>query len=192
MCTYSTSSQEELVAHVCKIHRYHPNFRVYCATCLRSYSKWVSFKKHLSRGCSLQVNQELSRSSSSEDTQEATASHDLSGNISPEDDIHVVDNSLSTPSQEWQEAAFILYIKEKHVITQAAIDTILPHANQLFSSLMARISKELRTKLPREAMEVVEQAHSNVLPLFSNLSTRYRQLKYFREHFPLVVSCATT
>ena len=77
-------------------------------------------------GCSLQVNQELSRSSSSEDTQEATASHDLSGNISPEDDIHVVDNSLSTPSQEWQEAAFILYIKEKHVITQAAIDTILP------------------------------------------------------------------
>ena len=33
-------------------------------------------------------------------------------------------NSLDTPSQEWHEAPYILYIKENHVITQTAIDTI--------------------------------------------------------------------
>jgi hypothetical protein len=97
-------------------------------------------------------------------------------------------NSLDAPSQEWHEAAYILYIKENHVKTQAAIDTILPHTNELFSFLLEKVSSELKTKLSDEAMEFVEQTHSHVLPMFSNLSTRYLQRKFFREQFSLVVS----
>ena len=52
LCTYCTS---ELVAHVCKTHKYHLNFQVYCASWLRSFSKWNTFKKHLSRGWNLQI-----------------------------------------------------------------------------------------------------------------------------------------
>ncbi len=73
-------------------------------------------------------------------------------------------------------------------MTQTAIDTILPHTNQLFLSLFESVSRELRTKLSDEAMGFVEQAHSNVLPLFSNLSTSYLQRKFFRKWFSLIVS----
>ena len=69
------------------------------------------------------------------------------------------------------------------MITQAAIDTILP---QLFLSLLERVSNELKTKLSDEAMEFVEQAHSHVLPMFSILSMCYLQRKLFREEFSLV------
>ena len=177
-----------LMAHVCKIHRYHPNFQVYCASCLRSFSKWNTFKKHLSRGCNLQIHEP----DSSADP-ERTHDLDLTTLLDDSSTLEgMVDhNSLDTPSQEWHEAAYILYIKENHVITQAAIDTILPHTNQLFSSLLERVSSELKTKLSDEAMEFVEQAHSHVLPMFSNLSTCYLQRKFFRERFSLVVSLHT-
>ena len=153
------------------------NFRVYCASCLRSFSKWNTFKKHLSRGCSLQVPEDSSADSErTHDLDPTTSLDDFSAFSSSED---VLDhNSLDTPSQEWHEAAYILYIKENHVMTQAAIDTILPHTNQLFLSLLESVSRELRTKLSDEAMGFVEQAHSNVLPLFSNLSTTYQQVTY--------------
>ena len=147
MCTYCTTSEKELVDHVCKIHRYHPNFQVYCASCLRSYSNWNSFKKHLSRGCSLQVHRD--HSEGSVDT--SPTSHDFDPSSPGDPEELLCSNSLATPSQQWHEAAYLLYIKEKHVITQAAIDTILPHTNQLFSSLLGSVSRELKTKLPKEA-----------------------------------------
>ena len=132
MCTYCTSNEDELVAHVCKIHRYHPNFQVYCASCLRSFSKWNTFKKHRARDCNLQIHE----SDSSADP-EHTHNSDLTTSL---DDSSALEghNSLDAPSQEWHEAAYILYIKENHVITQAAIDTILPHTNQLFSFVFTR------------------------------------------------------
>ena len=51
-----------MVAHVCKIHRYHPNFLFYCSSCLRSNSNWNVhiIKKHVSRGCSPQVHEDSS------------------------------------------------------------------------------------------------------------------------------------
>ena len=45
--------------------------------------------------------------------------------------------------------------------------------------------------MSNEAMEFVEQANRNVLPLFSNLPTSYLQRKFFREQFSLVVSFHT-
>ena len=187
MCTYCTSSEYELVAHVCKIHRYHPNFLVYCSSCFRSYSKWNTYKKHLSRGCSLQVHQDSSVDSEGTHHLEPTTSDEFSASNSIEDGL-LDCNSLATPSQDWHEAAYILYIKENHVITQNAINTILPHTNQLFSSLLDSVSRQLRANLSEEAMKFVEQAHSNVLPLFSSLSTPHLQRKFFRENFTFVVS----
>ena len=170
---------------VCKIHRYHPNFQVYCASCLRSFSKWNTFKKHLSRGCNLQIHE-------SDTSAHPERTHDLDLTTLLDDSSTlegmVDNNSLDIPSQEWHEAAYILYIKKNHVITQAAIDTILPHTNQLFLSFPERVSSELKTKL---SMEFVEQAHSHVLPMFSNLSTCYLQRKFFREQFSLLVSLHT-
>ena len=179
MCAYCTGKEEDLVAHVCTIHRYHPNFQVYCASCLRSYSKWTTYKKHLSRGCSVKIN---------EDPPAESSTLDLSPTVDSFGEDTLDDNSVVIPSQEWLEAAYILYIKENHVVTQSAIDTILPHTNQLFESLLEKVSRELKTKLSDEAMDFVQQAHRNVLPLFSSLSTSYLQRKFFKDHFPLVVS----
>lgn len=145
--------------------------------------KWNTYKKHLSHGCSRQVHQDSSVDSESTHHLEPT-SDDFSASNSTEDDL-LDCNSLATPSQNWHEAAYILYIKENHVITQSAINTILPHTNQLFSSLLDSVSRQLITNLSEEAMKFVEQAHSNVLPLFSSLST---QRKFFRESFTFVVS----
>ena len=51
MCTFCASSKASLVHHVCQVHRDDPHFLLYCSGCLRSYTRWDSYRKHLHRNC---------------------------------------------------------------------------------------------------------------------------------------------
>ena len=46
MCSYCTPSREQLVRHVCRIHKHQPNFLMYCS---RSFFKVASFRRHTTR-----------------------------------------------------------------------------------------------------------------------------------------------
>ena len=90
-------------------------------------------------------------------------------------------------SQQWHEARFILSIKEKYVLSQAAVDAVLFSTAELFSALLDDTLASLRQDLPEEWMQLVQQRLTERRTLFSGLSTSYLQQKYFKEEFQLVV-----
>ena len=128
MCSYCAPGEDQLLNHVLKIHRHDPNFHVYCAFCLRSYHSLPSYRKHISRGC-VQVQQQDDHGAIAEDEQEMEV-----GQWSSEEDAEQSVNLQQDHdqiSQQWHEARFILSIKEKYVLSQAAVDTVLFSTTEL-------------------------------------------------------------
>ena len=59
MCSYCTTNPRQLLNHVFTIHRHDPNFHVYCSHCMRSYKKLSAYRKHISRGCTVPVVEDI-------------------------------------------------------------------------------------------------------------------------------------
>lgn len=179
MCSYCSAGESQLLNHVLKIHQHDPNFHVYCASCLRSYHTLSSFRKHISRGCvqAQQVNDDAA---------------DVEDGIEMEEHLHGEEDmdqraDCQPISQQWHEARFILSIKEKYVLSQAAVDAVLFSTAELFSALLDDTLASLRLDLPEEWMQLIQQRLGERRTLFSGLSTSYLQQKYFKEEFQLVV-----
>lgn len=145
MCSFVALQHASLVDHVCTIHREHPNFLVYCESCLRSYTKWDSYKKHRSRGC------KGGQTGSHVLTGEA---EDLSMSITDNDPVDDDDGvaPMFRPPQQWHEAAFILSVKEQHVLSQAAVDHVISSAKSLVSNVFDALLNTLTDRLPEDSM----------------------------------------
>ena len=77
MCSFYATDNDRLVSHVCKIHRYDPNFLIYCSRCLRSFRVWDTYKKHLYRGCTaiardINPEEDVSITTEDDDTMDVT------------------------------------------------------------------------------------------------------------------------
>ena len=182
MCSFVALQHASLVDHVCTIHREHPNFHVYCESCLRSYTKWDSYKKHRSRGC--KGGQRASHVLTGE-------AEDLSMSIADNDPVDDDDGDapMPRPPQQWHEAAFILSVKEQHVLSQAAVDHVISSAKSLVSNVFDVLLNTLTDRLPEDSMKVVkEQVQQVDESLFGGLLTSYQQEKYFQQKFNIVVS----
>ena len=57
----------------------------------------------------------------------------------------VVPRSLST---KWRAATYIMEIKEKHLLSQAAVDTVISSTTSLVNGLLQGVLTELREELP--------------------------------------------
>ena len=184
MCTYCTTSEEKLIKHVYTIHRHDPNFHVYCASCLRSYHTLSSFRKHVSRGCRTSAVVEDQNYVTNDCPDEDMELEDSASGAEPRAYDTVAQDRLS---QQWHEARFILSIKERHGLSQAAVDQVLSSTTELVSALLDGICSALKQELPEEWMQLVEKRICETRTLFSDLSSPYFQEKYFKEKFHLVV-----
>ena len=192
LCSYFASNEEQLLRHVCQIHEHDPNFLIYCSTCSRSFTKLDSFKKHKSRSseCSYKEDQP------SLTPPALSTAPDHNNGMSPTSNCDGGDSSsfVLAPrpqSTKWRAATFILGIKEKHLISQAAVDTVLLSTTSLVNGLLQDVVTGLREELPEGGKEVLDKKireGSFDLQPFRGLETAYLQGKYFRECFELVVS----
>lgn len=62
-----------------------------------------------------------------------------------------------SPSTKWRAATFILEIKEKHLISQAAVDTVLLSTTSLVNGLLQDLVTGLREELPEGGKEVLDK-----------------------------------
>ena len=108
MCSFTTNSLDILVSHVCKLHKAHPRFHVYCKSCLRSYTKWDSYRKHIQRGCKTVLSEQPEPSSP---TRVAYLVEDMEVCLLPYEQSMTTE-SEAVPRQQWHEAAYTLQIKE--------------------------------------------------------------------------------
>lgn len=176
MCSFCATQSSQLLNHVYTIHRHDPNFHVYCCYCMRSYKKLSAYRKHVSRGCKEYLPQQIRE----EEHLPLTVEDDRES----DDDDH---DSGEIISQQWHEARFILSIKERHVLSQAAVDQILSSTTTLVSSLLDNITFGLGS-INQEVVTLVEERVDQAKTMFLGLSTEYMQQKYFSKNFQLVVS----
>lgn len=107
-----------------------------------------------------------------------------------ETDVLVVDGTCSGNSdkEDWHEAAYVLRIKEKYLLTQVAVDEVLSCTRQLVSDILSGVMNKVQGTLPSNAMNVIENEVSQInSSLFKRVATASMQKKYFKELFDLVV-----
>ena len=103
-----------------------------------------------------------------------------------------VDNPLEPPSTQMQRsmALFILTLKEKYKVTQAAIDFTVTQMKDnidfVIDDLYQAVNKEIK-EVPGLSEDDAVRITS-VFSNFTNLETQYFQSKFYEENFGLIVS----
>ena len=185
MCSYGTKNIENLTIHVCKVHKSDPNFHVYCELCLRSYTKWDSYRKHLQRGCSAIHSTTLDSPTYPEVDTDEIASENWDR---MEQDTSVAEENVII-QDDWYEAKYILNIKEKYILSQVAVDQIISSTKTLVSDILGGITDTIQGSVPLDVMELIQNEIDKVnTTLFQRLSSAALQKKYFQKYFNLIVS----
>ncbi len=159
---------------------------MYCKSCFRSYTKWESYRKHVQRGCKIMPCSTAGNVSSSSLQLESDEDIGIDSSL----DLNIVNSSTSTPvSEKWHEATFILSIKEKHILSQVAVDYVLSTTNIFVSEIFSRLLEDVCDDMPTNVMQILKNKVRHISDnLFKGLNTAFLQKKYFREHFGLIVS----
>ena len=161
MCAYCTPRREELVQHVCRVHEHEAKFLVYCGQCSRSFTKLASFKKHMQRSSECrafnQAAMNEAASSSSETILPPAAEDADMQDLGSVDIPEPGQEDLAPPQMKWRAAAFLLNIKERHLLSQAAVDTMVSSSTSLVGGILDDVLAELRGALPNEALPVLEK-----------------------------------
>lgn len=116
MCSHSFESENELIAHVCRFHKYHRRFRVSCK-CFRTFTNWSSFLTHLRRrGCCKSLSAPFSplteTSQSNHTTEPSLRERDVTVETSGQSMEVDTDCNSSSDNTHVQAAAYILGLKE--------------------------------------------------------------------------------
>ena len=85
---------------------------------------------------------------------------------------------------------FLLSIKERYQLTQAAVDFALGQVREMISVAVDDVHKVLESSLREHSITMphVSDQLEILRDPFSSLSSEYMQTKYYREHFGLIVS----
>ena len=186
MCSFNARSINSLTSHVCRAHKTDSMFHVYCKSCLRSYTKWDSYRKHVQRGCNA-IPIEDSVHQLAPTNYPLTYEDELDFSMEPELLTTAKDYNVE---DDWHEAVYILNIKEKYLLSQVAVDQVLSCTKQLVSDILAGVVNNIRgSDVSSSIMNVIENEifHINS-SLFKRVSTASLQKNYFKEYFNLVVS----
>lgn len=130
----------------------------------------------------------------------STSSKDMSTSAGQSDGNLEDDNLMDTQElipeapttavqDDWQEATFILNLKEQYVLPQVAIDHVVSCTKVLVSDILGRIINDVCGNLPADSTKLLEnRVMKTNTTLFGHLSTASLQKKYFKQHFNLIVS----
>ena len=203
-CSFCCSNNLSLVKHAFEAHSFEVNFVHPCGIggCPHSFttgSTFKTFKSHVYRKHSggleeLNAEQEAG-------VQTESDSEDLTGDVirmdlgDPENCDEGQDLDESTQIQHGSKlnetaARFLLSLKEKYRLTQSAVNFTVAAVDE-----MMRLKCE---QLHRSVEDTLATADGGCIPdisccfvadsPFKGLETEYLQMKYYKEHFNLVVS----
>ena len=183
MCSYGARSEETLTSHVCKSHRNDPRFHIYCKSCLRSYKKWDSYRKHIERSCKI-----IPSITVSIDNPDIAEEVDTMGNVEEEasEIVQNLDGTFLIIKSKVDNGMMrlMLSIKEKHVLPQVAVDRVLLSTRDLVSEILSGLMNEIRGCVPVNGMNLLEEKVEHIKDtLFESVSTAFLQKKIFQGAF---------
>lgn len=172
--------------HTFEAHSTDQNARFTCRYCPQTFGKYSSMISHLSRkhkGISLEK-------SVDEEENPFVNVDDDSDKIGGSDD----DQHQTYPTCERREritrsaALFLLNMKERHKLTQAAIDFAVGQVRSMVTYALQDMQASVQQAVASgaSATDIVDLMDMSIDP-FGDISTEYKQTKYYRENFNLVV-----
>jgi hypothetical protein len=114
---------------------------------------------------------------------------DDEGSIGAEAD-ESMDETEASGSLQTAAARFLLALKEQHRLTQVSINFLVDQVKLIVAGVVADVENAVKFKLASEGVttiDIVQGCFTNVNP-FEGLETEYKQSKFYKEHFNLVVS----
>ncbi len=201
--------------HSFEAHASEFNFSFPCRidSCPRSFNTHSSFQSHVSRKHPnsqpppvpinvLDEEGDIGRSSQSDTEDLSDGQQDSptdSEDTDSEDRFIALDSVRPGPHScdgpQKSAALFLLRMKEQYRLTQVSIDFVVSHMNGIISTVMqstqTKVCDSIREQLTDVQMETdlpdVSSCFAPVNP-FEGFETEHKQLKFYREHFNLVVS----
>ena len=187
----------KFMKHIKLFHSHQPGFFITCGLhgCLRTFKNFRTFQNHVSdyhAGCDNYVNVEPD--SILEDP--LTDDHDCG------DGYDAAGDSPANQSLTLQEstALFLMGLKEKHKLTQVALQGVIEGVTSLMQchldSLHTQVCQQLRSADTPDSvigsLSSLFSENGTVGQPFTGLETQHQQLKFYRDHFNLIVSCSVT
>lgn len=187
----------KFMKHIKLFHSHQPGFSITCGLhgCLRTFRNFRTFQNHVSdyhAGCDnydVGCDGECEPDSIPED--DLTDDHDYSDG----DGDHYYPVNQSVTLQE-STALFLMGLKEKHKLTQVALQGVIEGVTSLmqchFDSLHTQVCQQLRSANTPETvignLSSLFSENGTVGQPFAGLETQHQQLKFYRDHFNLIVS----
>lgn len=197
MCTFKAFTPEQLVKHTVREHKSDPNFRVHCSVCGASFDKWPSFQKHVQR-----KHRALAPDVDVHDHIDKNNKPGVTENILNPDPAHPGTSNFASFEEEmqWNAAKYILVLKEKHLLTQRALNATLESTKDLVNHVVDAVKRKLLNKLERNEVNINEilaeeddclgEGENGIFDtcfLFDQLDSEYLQARFFKERFHLTV-----
>lgn len=228
----------EYINHVRLFHAYKPDFRITCGIngCLRSYTNLGTFKNHVSAA---HYSDDQCRDSQVVSNDEGLICYNDDPNTSDEDLQSDSDDEYSEPDSDFSivnavtdtaldaeesnsdlmecskellqksSASFLLGLKERFKLTQAAIQGIIEGVTSITQQRINVLKSQVhvcmilvflhhehlqvystlnRTNITPSHVEGLNECFSDFNNIFFGLETQHQQMQYMKKHFNLIVS----
>ena len=97
---------------------------------------------------------------------------------------------VDADQQKRTSALFLLKLKETRQLSQTAVDDVVEGCRSVFSHTISRLHNSVRAKLAEKGVDeaMLEDIFSGMIDPFDGLETQFKQEKYFKTSFGLIVS----
>ena len=200
-CAFRCNFRLEFIKHIFSTHSTEPSFHFVCSIqgCPHSFkvgSTFSSFKSHASRkhpNWRQYVNDEASPTvelpelgPTVHQAQSDSDVRDIPTCNSPCSEQCSV-YPLTCPPEQKAAALFLLTFQEKYKASQAAVNFAVGAINTILNSVCERVQGSLEVDLASSS-DIIRASFDEREDPFAQLQTEYKQSKFYREHFGLVVS----
>ena len=184
-----------VLRHIGSVHSCEPHLHLTCGIegCPRTYSSYRCFRKHIRSQHREFLDQtsdeQLTDSFNLADTDSDPESSFQSNQSASPQEVVTAQEPFSTRAA----ALFLLKAKEKHRISQIALNGLVGDFSEILSSTVKSVGLSVKECLQTancssETISRVEVVFNNYRNPFQDLQTAYLQQKYYSKCFNLIVS----
>ena len=208
LCRFLSPNIRSHVSHLRQVHSSDPGFSLVCGIhhCHQHFSTFGAYNSHVYRSHRASLGLDtISSVFSNDDQQDLISSTNFKEEIAPMyqfesheppgDIQHDVWHLLGVDSaqQRKEAAAFLLKLKEVCNVSDRTIGEVVSGCQGLLSHSLSVVKASVSDALGNAGIifsdvEGLDEVFQNVPGVFDGLETTYKQEKYFREKFELLVS----
>lgn len=176
--------------HTFDCHSSTPSFRYPCgfSGCIQTFSTFSAISSHLRRRHPSELTQLEGDSGGGDNGQDQTLLQWNTGDLDDPNEDH--EEELTTTDShllaQKSTALLLLTLKERHRLTQAAVNFSVGQIKQMVLHVLDDVKASVKSKLDVDGRSDIDECF--YVDPFQGLDTEHLQTKFYRENFNLVVS----